>query len=57
VFLPLVLPRQVIFLARATTSRHRIKGRLTAMFFKLADQLPIDRSGGGPASGVAHRLG
>ncbi|HSF26317.1 MAG TPA: lysophospholipid acyltransferase family protein [Actinomycetes bacterium] len=57
VFLPLVLPRQVIFLAKSDYfTGPGLKGRLTALFFKLADQLPIDRSGG-RASEAALRTG
>src|SRR3954453_7468664 len=47
IFLPLVLDRKVVFLAKADYfTTPGAKGKLTAMFFKLADQLPIDRSGG-----------
>src|SRR3954452_1887055 len=47
VFLPLVLDRRVTFLAKADYfTTPGAKGRLTALFFKLLDQLPIDRSGG-----------
>ncbi|MDP9218974.1 MAG: 1-acyl-sn-glycerol-3-phosphate acyltransferase, partial [Actinomycetota bacterium] len=47
VFLPLVLDRKVVFLAKSDYfTTPGAKGKLTALFFKLADQLPIDRSGG-----------
>jgi len=57
VFLPLVLERKVTFLAKADYFTGRgPKGRLTAAFFRLADQLPVDRSGG-RASDAALRTG
>jgi 1-acyl-sn-glycerol-3-phosphate acyltransferase len=47
VFLPLVLDRKVVFLAKSDYfTTPGAKGKLTALFFKLADQLPIDRAGG-----------
>jgi 1-acyl-sn-glycerol-3-phosphate acyltransferase len=47
IFLPLMLDRKVTFLAKSDYFTGRgVKGRLTAAFFKLADQLPVDRSGG-----------
>jgi 1-acyl-sn-glycerol-3-phosphate acyltransferase len=47
IFLPLVVPRRVTFLAKADYFTGRgVKGRLTAGFFKSAGQLPVDRSGG-----------
>lgn len=47
IFLPLMVPRRVTFLAKADYFTGRgIKGRLTAAFFKTVGQLPIDRSGG-----------
>ena len=47
VFLPLVLDRRVTFLAKSDYfTTPGAKGRLTAIFFKLLDQLPIDRTGG-----------
>jgi 1-acyl-sn-glycerol-3-phosphate acyltransferase len=47
IFLPLVVPRRVTFLAKSDyfTSRG-LKGRLKAGFFKGVGQLPVDRSGG-----------
>ena len=57
IFLPLVVERKVTFLAKADYFTGRgAKGRLTAAFFKLADQLPVDRSGG-RASDAALRTG
>ena len=46
-FLPLVVPRRVTFLAKSDYFTGRgIKGRLTAVFFRGAGQVPVDRSGG-----------
>ena len=57
IFLPLVVERKVTFLAKADYFTGRgPKGRLTAAFFKLADQLPVDRAGG-RASDAALRTG
>lgn len=57
IFLPLVVERKVTFLAKADYFTARgPKGRLTAAFFKLAEQLPVDRAGG-RASEAALRLG
>ena len=47
IFLPLVVPRHVTFLAKSEYFTGRgLKGRLTAFFFKGVGQVPIDRSGG-----------
>jgi 1-acyl-sn-glycerol-3-phosphate acyltransferase len=47
IFLPLMVRRPVIFLAKAEYfTGTGIKGRLTALFFRLTKQLPMDRSGG-----------
>jgi 1-acyl-sn-glycerol-3-phosphate acyltransferase len=57
IFLPLVVPRRMTFLAKSDYFTGRgIKGRLTAAFFKGVGQLPVDRSGG-DASGAALRSG
>jgi 1-acyl-sn-glycerol-3-phosphate acyltransferase len=57
IFLPLVLDRRVTFLAKSDYFTCRgAKGRLTALFFRLADQLPVDRTGG-RASEAALRTG
>jgi 1-acyl-sn-glycerol-3-phosphate acyltransferase len=57
IFMPLMLERKVTFLAKSDYFTGRgVKGRLTAGFFKLADQLPLDR-GGGKASEAALRTG
>ncbi|MBC7639246.1 MAG: 1-acyl-sn-glycerol-3-phosphate acyltransferase [Rhodoferax sp.] len=57
IFLPLVVERKITFLAKADYFTGRgPKGRLTAAFFKLADQLPVDRAGG-RASEAAIRTG
>jgi 1-acyl-sn-glycerol-3-phosphate acyltransferase len=47
IFLPLVLRRPVVFLAKAEYFTGRgLKGWLVKQFFLAAGQLPIDRSGG-----------
>ncbi|GAA4040842.1 lysophospholipid acyltransferase family protein [Arthrobacter methylotrophus] len=47
IFMPLMVPRPVVFLAKSEYfTGTGIKGRLTAMFFRLTNQLPMDRSGG-----------
>src|SRR5438067_2049343 len=47
IFLPLVVPRRVTFLAKSDYFTGRgVKGRLTAGFFRGVGQLPVDRSGG-----------
>ncbi len=47
VFLPIVVPRRMTFLAKSDYFTGKgIKGRLTAAFFRGIGQLPIDRSGG-----------
>ena len=57
IFLPLAVPRPVSFLAKSEYFTGRgIKGKLTAAFFRLTNQLPIDRSGGA-ASEAALRAG
>ena len=56
-FLPLFVPRKITFLAKSDYFTGRgLKGRLTAVFFRGAGQLPIDRSGG-RASDAALRTG
>jgi 1-acyl-sn-glycerol-3-phosphate acyltransferase len=56
-FLPLMVPRRVTFLAKIDYfTGTGLKGRLTAMFFRGAGQLPVDRSGGS-ASEAALRTG
>jgi 1-acyl-sn-glycerol-3-phosphate acyltransferase len=57
IFLPLMLPRRMTFLAKSDYFTGRgLKGRLTAAFFKGVGQLPVDRSGG-RASDAALRSG
>lgn len=57
IFLPLAVPRPVSFLAKSEYfTGSGIKGKLTAAFFRLTNQLPIDRSGGA-ASEAALRAG
>lgn len=47
IFMPLMVPRPVIFLAKSEYfTGTGLKGRLTALFFRLTNQLPMDRSGG-----------
>ena len=47
IFMPLTVPRPVVFLAKSEYfTGTGIKGRLTAAFFRLTNQLPMDRSGG-----------
>ncbi|MCM0618378.1 1-acyl-sn-glycerol-3-phosphate acyltransferase [Arthrobacter sp. TS-15] len=47
IFLPLMVHRPVIFLAKSEYFTGKgLKGRLTALFFRLSNQLPMDRSGG-----------
>jgi len=47
IFMPLMVPRPVVFLAKAEYFTGKgIKGKLTALFFRLTNQLPMNRSGG-----------
>ncbi|WP_179387782.1 1-acyl-sn-glycerol-3-phosphate acyltransferase [Psychromicrobium silvestre] len=47
IFMPLMVPRPVVFLAKSEYfTGAGLKGRLTALFFRLTNQLPMDRSGG-----------
>jgi 1-acyl-sn-glycerol-3-phosphate acyltransferase len=47
IFLPLVVPRRITFLAKSDYFTGKGgKGRLKAMFFKGVGQLPVDRTGG-----------
>jgi len=47
IFMPLVVPRRVTFLAKSEYFTGRgIKGRLIAAFFRALGQVPVDRSGG-----------
>jgi 1-acyl-sn-glycerol-3-phosphate acyltransferase len=57
IFLPLMVPRRVTFLAKIDYfTGTGLKGRMTALFFRGAGQLPVDRSGGN-ASEAALRTG
>jgi 1-acyl-sn-glycerol-3-phosphate acyltransferase len=57
IFLPLMVPRRITFLAKSDYFTGRsVKGRLTAMFFRSVGQLPVDRTGG-RASDAALRTG
>lgn len=52
IFMPLMVQRPVVFLAKSDYFTGKgIKGRLTAAFFKLTNQLPMDRSGGAASAG------
>ncbi|MDN5754809.1 MAG: lysophospholipid acyltransferase family protein [Arthrobacter sp.] len=47
IFLPVAVDRPVVFLAKMEYFTGKgIKGKLTALFFRLSNQLPMDRSGG-----------
>jgi 1-acyl-sn-glycerol-3-phosphate acyltransferase len=47
IFLPLVVPRKITFLAKSDYFTGRgLKGKLTKGFFSTVGQVPIDRSGG-----------
>ncbi|WP_394941078.1 lysophospholipid acyltransferase family protein [Psychromicrobium sp. YIM B11713] len=47
IFMPLMVPRPVVFLAKSEYfTGAGLKGKLTALFFRLTNQLPMDRSGG-----------
>jgi 1-acyl-sn-glycerol-3-phosphate acyltransferase len=57
-FLPAVLDRKVIFIAKAEYfTSPGVKGKLTAAFFKSVGQLPVDRSGGRGAGEAAVKSG
>ncbi len=52
IFMPLMVQRPVVFLAKSDYFTGKgVKGRLTAAFFKLTNQLPMDRSGGAASAG------
>ncbi|WGW13514.1 lysophospholipid acyltransferase family protein [Saxibacter everestensis] len=59
IFLPLVVPRPVVYLAKKDYFTGRgVKGSFTRWFFKLTNQLPMDRSGGkASADGLGSGLG
>lgn len=47
IFLPLMVPRRITFLAKSDYfTGQSMKGRLTAFFFRGVGQVPVDRSGG-----------
>jgi 1-acyl-sn-glycerol-3-phosphate acyltransferase len=53
IFLPLVIPRRVTFLAKSDYfTRGGIKGWFTRLFFSGVGQLPIDRTGGKASEGA-----
>ncbi len=54
-FLPLVLPRPVVFIGKAEYFTGRgLKGRLSATFFRSVGTIPVDRSGGRAAVAALH---
>ena len=58
IFLPLVVPRRMTFLAKSDYfTGEGMKGRMTAAFFKGVGQLPVDRSGGRGAGEAAIKSG
>ena len=55
IFLPLVVPRRITFLAKADYFTGKgIKGKLTKGFFAGVGQVPIDRSGGAASDAALH---
>ncbi len=47
IFLPLVVPRRITFLAKSDYFTNKsLRGRLQSKFLKAAGQVPVDRSGG-----------
>ncbi len=53
IFLPLVVPRRITFLAKADYFTGRgLKGKSTAWFFRAVRQLPVDRTGGSASEGA-----
>lgn len=51
VVIPLAVPRRVRFLAKAAYFEGRgLRGRATALFFRVIDAVPVERSGSGRAS-------
>ncbi|HET7304287.1 MAG TPA: lysophospholipid acyltransferase family protein [Segeticoccus sp.] len=55
IFLPLMVPRRMTFLAKSDYFTGRgVKGRLTAAFFKGIGQLPVDRTGGQAGEAALH---
>jgi 1-acyl-sn-glycerol-3-phosphate acyltransferase len=55
IFVPLVAPRPVVYLAKKDYFTGRgVKGMLTRWFFKLTNQLPMDRSGGSASEASLH---
>ena len=56
IFLPLMVPRRITFLAKAEYFTGRgIKGKLTKGFFAGVGQVPIDRSGGRASEGALRK--
>ena len=51
VVIPLAVPRRVRFLAKAAYFEGRgLRGRATALFFRVIDAVPVERSGAPPAA-------
>ncbi len=56
IFLPLMVPRRITFLAKADYFVGRgLKGRLKAGFFRGVGQVPVDRSGGSASEGALRK--
>ncbi|GAA1360534.1 1-acyl-sn-glycerol-3-phosphate acyltransferase [Brevibacterium luteolum] len=55
IFVPLVAPRPVVYLAKKDYFTGRgVKGTATRWFFRLTNQLPMDRSGGSASEASLH---
>ena len=55
IFVPLVAPRPVVYLAKKDYFTGRgVKGTVTRWFFRLTNQLPMDRSGGSASEASLH---
>ncbi len=56
IFLPLMVPRRITFLAKADYFVGRgLKGRLKAGFFRGVGQVPVDRSGGSASEAALYK--
>ncbi len=55
IFMPLLVPRRVTFLAKSDYFTGRgVKGRLKKLFFRSVGQVPLDRSGGKASEAAMH---
>jgi len=55
IFMPLLVPRRVTFLAKSDYFTGRgMKGRLKRLFFRSVGQVPLDRSGGKASEAAMH---